>query len=72
MLPLAQVSSFDIAWSDVPHVTDATCPAAAALEVTPPGETRSVRIQIATFRLAPCNGGAIFVYPLKVPGTGQA
>jgi Protein of unknown function (DUF4232) len=60
-----QSSPFGIAWSDVPVGNETSCPAAAMLGVTPPGDF--VELPVA-LELAPCGGGTVNVGALRAPG----
>jgi hypothetical protein len=60
-------SQFVIAWSDVPVDGETTCPVAATLQVTPPGETTPLDVA-GLSGIAPCNSGTIDVSPLRAPG----
>jgi hypothetical protein len=58
-------SPFGIAWSDVPVGSETSCPAAAMLGVTPPGDFTELPVALD---LAPCGGGTIDVGGLRAPG----
>src|SRR5262249_19812798 len=58
---------FGLAWSDVPTGAETTCPAAASLAITPPGQLTALPLTGVT--IAPCNSGTINVGPLRPPGS---
>lgn len=57
-------STLLLAYSDVPHGTEKTCPMASALLIRPTGAAGDVRVRV---RLAPCNRGLVYESPL-LPG----
>jgi hypothetical protein len=66
-------ASFQAAWSDVPHSSDAgPCPQAARMEITPPDEFDHVIIPVSGWSLAPCGGGEIDVSAIRAAGAGPA
>jgi hypothetical protein len=60
-------SQFVLAWSDVPRAGETQCPAAATVQVTPPGETMPLDVAGLT-GIAPCDFGTVDVSPLRPPG----
>lgn len=59
-----KISTFEVAWSDVPVGSETTCPTASSLRVTPPGQ--SVFLTVNT-NIAPCNSGHLNVSPVRAP-----
>jgi hypothetical protein len=53
-------AAFVVQFTDVPAGTQTTCPAAAALNVYPPGSATAFNV---TYAFTPCNGGAVDVSP---------
>lgn len=72
LLQPGTAASFQAAWSDVPHVSETTCPQAARLEITPPDEFDHLIIPVSGWNLAPCGGGEIDVTPIRAAGAGPA
>ena len=60
--------TFQMAWSDVPHGNETTCPQAARLELTPPDEFDHLLVPLTNLYLAPCGGGEIDVTPIRAAG----
>ncbi|HEY4025173.1 MAG TPA: DUF4232 domain-containing protein [Candidatus Dormibacteraeota bacterium] len=57
---------FYLHFGDVPTGSESTCPQSETLLVTPPDDTRQLRV---AERIAPCQGGTIDVSPVLAPGT---
>ena len=53
-----------LAYSDVPHGSEKTCPTATTLVVRPAGALQGIRVKVT---LAPCNRGLLYESPL-LPG----
>ncbi len=60
--------TFQMAWSDVPHGNETTCPQAAGLELTPPDEFDHLLVPIANLYLAPCGAGELDITPIRAAG----
>jgi hypothetical protein len=67
LLAPGAAAPFGLAWSDVPTGAETTCPPAASLAITPPGQVSALNVTLPF--IAPCNSGTINVGPLRPPGS---
>ncbi|HVA60102.1 MAG TPA: DUF4232 domain-containing protein [Mycobacteriales bacterium] len=67
VLNAGQAASFSVGYSDVPSGAQPDCSNAAALAITPPGQSSALRVATA---LAPCGGGRLDVSPVVAGSHG--
>jgi hypothetical protein len=66
VLSAGQTAYFNLAYSDVPTGTEASCPTAAQVQLTPPGASDH---DVVAVQFQACNGGTLTVSPVFAAGS---